>query len=102
MKKIKDIVADIHEELDGAEHYAKKALEYREEDKPLADALNAMAMQELSHVDALHAQVVRIIKDYRATGEKPPEAMMAIWDWEHGKAIDHQARVKSMIDMYKK
>lgn len=27
--------------------------------------------------------------------------MKAIFDWEHEKAVDTQARIKSMLDIYK-
>ena len=53
MKKIAIIVRDINEELEGAEHYAKMATQYKDDDKPLADAYADMAAQELGHVDRL-------------------------------------------------
>ena len=61
-----------------------------------------MATQELNHVDTLHAQVVRVIQDYRAKGNKPPEAMMAVWDWEHESMVSHTAKVKMLLEMYRK
>lgn len=60
MKVIKNLVEDIQEELEGAEHYAN-----------------------------------------RSAGNEPPEAMQAIWDWEHKKAVDTTAMVKQLLAMYK-
>lgn len=36
MKVIKCLVEDINEELEGAEHYAKLATQYKDEDRELA------------------------------------------------------------------
>lgn len=102
MKQIKTIVKDIKEEIGGATHYAKLATQYKDTDKALADAYYMMANQELSHVDALHAQAVRMIKAYQATGKEVPTAMQAVWDWEHENQVDDVARVRALLDAYKK
>lgn len=102
MKIIKHLVEDIEEELEGAEHYAKLATKYKDDDKALADVYAKLAEVELDHVNALHAQVVRIIKEWKATSAKEvPTAMQAVWDWEHEKMIDTSSRIKSMLSIYK-
>ena len=102
MKLIADIVKDIREELEGAEHYAKLATEYKDENHSLADTYATMAAQELNHVDMLHVHVVKIIQAYRDEHGAPPEAMMAVWNWEHDGMVDKTARVKVLLDMYKR
>ena len=99
MKEIKYLVEEIKEELEGAEEYAKHALQYKTSDKTLSDVFATIAAQELSHVDALHAQAVRLIK---ASDDKPPAAMQAVWDWEHERMIEHAAKVKTLLDMLKR
>lgn len=101
MKIIKQMVEDIQEELEGAEHYAKLATQYKDEDRALADTYAKLAGVELDHVDALHAQAVRLIKDQQAAGVKTPAPMQAVWDWEHGKMVDTTARIKTMLAMYR-
>lgn len=102
MKIIKHLVEDINEELEGAEHYAKLATKYKDTDRQLADTYAKLANTELDHVDALHGQVVRIIKDWKATSKQEvPAAMQAVWDWEHEKSIDTEARIKNMLAMYR-
>lgn len=102
MKIIKNLVEDIKEELEGAEHYAKLATQYKDEDRALADVYAKLAGVELDHVDALHGQAVRLIKDYKATsGKETPAPMQAVWDWEHGKMVDTTARIKTMLEMYR-
>lgn len=97
MKEIKKIVAQIDDEIEGAEDYAKCYAKYKDIDKGLSDVYHQMAEAELGHVDKLHEQVVRIIKDYRAKGNEPPAEMMAIWEWEHEKEIDHVARIRAIM-----
>lgn len=101
MKIIKHLVEDIHEELEGAEHYAKMATQYKEEDRELADVYAKKAAEELGHVDAFHAQAVRKIKESKAAGVDTPASMQAVWDWEHGKMVDTTARIKTMLAMYR-
>lgn len=102
MKTIKFLIEDIEEELEGAEHYAKKATEHKDDDRALADVYAKLANVELEHVNALHGQVVRIIKEWKATsGQETPASMQAVWDWEHEKMVDNAARVKTMLDMYR-
>lgn len=102
MKMIAEIVEDIREELEGAEHYAKKATQYKDQDRRLAGMYADIANQELNHVDALHTQAVRLIQDQRATGTEPPAGMQAVWDWEHSHMMEHVSRVKVLLEMYTK
>lgn len=102
MKAIAVIAEDIREELDGAKHYAKLATQHKDTDKMLADTYYMLATQELGHVDALHAQAVRMIKAYEATGAKTPEGMQAVYDWEHKHQIDMVAHIKVLLEQYKK
>lgn len=101
MKIIKNLVEDIEEELEGAEHYAKLATQYKDEDRELADTYAKLANVELEHVDALHGQAVRLIKAQKAAGVETPAPMQAVWDWEHGKMVDTTARIKTMLTMYR-
>lgn len=101
MKAIKHIVEDIQEELEGAEHYAKLATQYKDTDKTLADMYVKLAEVELGHVNLLHDQAVRIIKEYKASGKESPAVMQTVWDCEHEKYVDTTAMVKQLIAMYK-
>lgn len=55
--------------------------------------------QELGHVNTMHAQVVRIINDYRRKHGEPPEAMKAIWDWEPQQMVEEVAEVKRLLEI---
>lgn len=101
MKIIKTLVEDIRDEMKSAEHYAKLALQYKQDDKVLAESYAKMAEAELGHVDALHVQAARLIKEQKAAGIQPPVSMQAVWDWEHEKMVDHVARIKMMLNMFR-
>ena len=74
----------------------------KDENHALADTYATMAAQELNHVDMLHVQVVKIIQAYRDEHGAPPEAMMAVWNWEHDGMVDKTAKIRALLDMYKR
>lgn len=92
----------IREEIADAEKYAKKATEYRDNDRSLADMYSELANQELVHSNVMHSQVVRLINDHKAKAGNAPEAMEAVWKWEHEAMMEHTARVRALLEMYKK
>ena len=99
MKMIAEIVEDIREALEGAEHYAKKATQYKGMDDRLSSMYATMGTQELSHVDVLHEQAVRLIQAQRAEGKEVPAGMQAVWDWEHSILVDKTAKIKVLLSM---
>jgi rubrerythrin len=101
MKLIKELTEMIEEELEGAEAYAKNAVEYRESEPALANAFFDIANQEMRHVNMLHDQVASIIRKHRDTHGEPPAPMMAVYEYLHGKHIEKAAEVKRYLEMYK-
>lgn len=101
MKHIKDLAEDIREEMEGAMHYAKRAMEYKDKDKERADKYAEMSRQEMMHAEALHNMAVKAIKKYTDEGGTAPAAMLAVWEWEHEKMIDGMGKAKAMLDMYR-
>ena len=101
MKDIKCLVEFIAEELEDAEKYAKKAMHYKESNRKLAETYSLLAEEELRHSELLHKEVVTMIEAHKATGKAAPPDMLAIWEWEHGKAVDHKTRIKTMLQMFR-
>ena len=99
MREIKDIVKDIREELEDAEHYAKTSAKMKAEDSTNASVYADMARQELGHADNLHKMAVRAIERQKASGVIPPAAMQAVWDWEHDNMMEKVARIKMLLSM---
>lgn len=98
---IKKLSKMIKEEICDAEKYANCALKYKEEDKALAETFYTLATNELQHMDMLHAQVVRLISDYKAKKGEPPAAMQALYDYVHEEQMDNVKEVKILLGMYK-
>lgn len=102
MKQIKELVENIRDEISGAEKYAKAATQYKDTERMLAETYAKMADAELGHVDVLHSQVVRIIREYKEQSKsEAPASMQAVWDWEHEHMIDSISRIKQLLSMYR-
>ena len=98
---IKKLCKMIKEEISDAEKYANCALKYKDDDKTLAETFYTLSNNELQHMDLLHAQVVRLINDYRAKKGEPPEAMQAVYDYVHEEQMDDVKEIKVLLAMYK-
>ena len=94
MKIIKCLSEFIEEELDVAKTYIEKALKYKDEDVRLAEMFYNLSLDEMKHMDMLHNEVVRIIKDYRNEHGDPPKEMEAVYDYLHEKFIDCAKEIK--------
>lgn len=71
MKCIKELVEKIYEEIDDAESYAELAIQYATEDRTLADTYIILAKEEVTHMNRLHEQVMRVIAEYRNRNGEP-------------------------------
>lgn len=94
MKIIKELSTQIEEEIEGAEWYVKRALQFREEHPELAQTLYDISTDEMRHVNLLHSHVVKIIEDYRKKHGEPPAAMLAVYEYLHEKQIENANKVK--------
>lgn len=102
MKLVKDIVEQIDEELDGAKMYIKSASKYKTEYPVVANMYYEMSLTEMTHVDKLHGAVVSLINEMKAKGVEVDPKMMAIYEYEHERAIDKATKIKVMQETYKK
>lgn len=100
MKIIAKLIDIITDELDGAEEYALTAMQEKSEHPKLAARLNELAGVELTHVRALHTEVERLISDYRTDKGEPPAEMLAVYRYEHDKAIKRFAQIKAAIEEF--
>lgn len=102
MKLIKELEEMIEDEVHDIKHYAKKAIELKQEHPALAQVLYTISTQEDSHQAAIHAEVVKLIEEYRRIHGNPPEAMMAIYEYIHERHIEKLEEARRYQEMYKK
>ena len=100
MRVIAKIVDLIEDEIDGAQQYAELAIKYKAEHPKLAEKLHELAGVEMSHAKTLHAEAARLIEETRQRDGEPPAAMLAVYEYEHGKQIKHAAATRALIEEY--
>ena len=101
MKLIKKMSEMISDEIEGAECYAKKSLEYKDDKPDLARMFYNVSVTKMDIMNTLHDGVVGIIKEYREEHGEPPEAMQAVYDYLHEKEIEEASEVKALQALYK-
>ena len=101
MKLIRDLEELIEEEIRDVKKYAKMAAEVKAQYPALAQVLYTISAQEDSHQAAIHAEVVKIIQEYRKTKGEPPAAMMAVYEYLHKKSVDKLAEARRYQETYK-
>ena len=102
MKLIKELTGRIEEEIYGAEEYIKEAIKLKHEHPSLAKTLYDISNQEMSHIDMLHAEVVKLIEEHRRTHGEPPAPMMAVSQYLHERHIDKVNNIPVLQNEYKK
>jgi rubrerythrin len=102
MKLIKELTERIEEEIDGAEEYVKEAIKLKHEHPSLAKTLYDISNQEMTHIDMLHAEVVKLIEEHRRTHGEPPAPMMAVYQYLHERHIDKANNIRMLQNEYKK
>lgn len=100
MKKIKLLMEHIEDELQDAKTYARLALEYEEEDPEAANLFYRLSGEEMTHMNALHNCVVRLIGEYKRKNGDPPAAMEAVYDHLHQRFIEQAERITNLQNMY--
>ena len=97
MRIIQNLSDQIDDEITDARKYAVCSVRYKESDPELSRAYAQLATEELGHVDKLHAQVVRLISEYRASKGEPPAHMLTIYQHVHEREIEKVAEIKMML-----
>ena len=102
MKLIKELSERSEEEIDSADEYVKEAIKLKNEHPSLAKTLYDISNQEMSHIDMLHTEVVKLIEEHRRTHGEPPAPMMAVYEYLHERHIDKVNTIKLLQAEYRK
>lgn len=99
MKKIKEYVEAIDEELEDAKEYAEKYVECKAKDNmQSATKYKEMANDELKHAMYLHEWVVKEIEEVSRVFTTPTE-MQEKWDKAHKEYVEKVAWIRQMLSM---
>ena len=99
MKRLKELVDMIDDELCGAKEYAEKYVELKAfGDSAWASRFKAMASDELAHATNIHEYAVQEIESLNKVYTAPVE-MQDKWDKSHAKYVEKTAWVKQMLAM---
>lgn len=91
--EFKEMIDDMHDELEGAHHYTELWHKFKGKDSD-AENFREMADQEMKHAQRFLEMGDRIVKKDGMT-----EADKAIWHWEREKAEKRMAKIKGMMSM---
>ena len=101
MELIRKLEEAIEDEIHDIKKYAKMAAKVKADHPQLAQALYTISMQEDAHQSTLHAEIVKLIENYRKTHGEPPAAMMAVYEYLHNRHIEELAEARQYQNMYK-
>lgn len=101
MKLIKELEELIEDEIHDVEKYAKMALHLKSTNPTLAQILYNISVQEDSHRNVLHNEIVKLIENHRDRHGEPPAAMQAVYDYLHERHIEDMADARRYQEMYK-
>ena len=100
MKKIKEYVDLIEDELCSAKDYVEKALWYKAKDNSERyNTYKQMSMQELEHALHLHQFAMEDIEKLEKVYPDIPEEMMDKWEESHKEFVEKTAWIKQMQNM---
>lgn len=99
MKIIKNLVEQLDEEIEGAQDYAEKYVEYKAKgNMTRANRYKEMATDELKHCGYIHEMAVQEIEEVRRIYTAPVE-MQEKWDKAHKEYVEKVAWIKQMLTL---
>lgn len=100
MKIIKCVAEKIEDELHDADEYIGLAMNWKDEQPDTAKVFYELSLEEMGHVDKLHAEVTRMISEYRQKTGEPPKDMLTLYNYLHEKHIAEAMSIKVKQGMY--
>ena len=101
MKIMKCLAEKIEEELHDANAYIDLAMTWKDEQPDSAKVFYKLSLEEMSHVDKLHAEVARLISEYRQQTGEPPKEMLTLYNYLHEKHVAEAMSIKVKQGMFR-
>ena len=101
MKIIECLSEQIEDEIDDADKYIDLASKWKAEQPETADLFYELSVEEMGHMEKLHAEVAELIEEYRKEHGDPPKEMMFVYNYLHQRHIKDATKVKSKQQLYK-
>lgn len=101
MQIIKDLASYIDEELGDSQKYVKKALCMKTTHPQLAQVFYQLSLEEMDHMNRLHAEVEQLIKEEQRKGTEVPDGMMLAYEILHDRSIEWTKEIKLMQTMFR-
>ena len=101
MKIIKCLAEKIEEELKDANAYIDLAMTWKDEQPDSAKVFYELSLEEMGHVDKLHAEVARLISEYRQQTGEPPKEMLTLYNYLHEKHVAEAMSIKVKQGMFR-
>ena len=99
MTKIKELVDQIDEEIEGAKCYAETYLDYKAKgNSTWSNKYKSMSEDELRHATIIHDRAVEEINELSKV-YTPPVEMQKAWDESHKLYVEKVAWIKQMLAM---
>ena len=100
MKKIKDYIIKIDDEINGSKEYIEKGLWYKAKgDMTRYNKYKEMSIQELGHAMTIHQFASEDIEALEKVYPDIPEDMMDKWNKSHNEYVEKVAWLKIMQNM---
>ncbi|MBO4544108.1 MAG: hypothetical protein J5725_13140 [Bacteroidales bacterium] len=100
MKKIKEYIEKMNDEIEGAKEYIEKALWYKaKNDTNRYTKYKEMSLQELGHAMIIHQFASEDISELERVYPDIPEDMQDKWNKAHNEYVDKVAWIKQMQNM---
>ena len=106
MRKLKQIIEYINEELEDANKYADYAMSMKGIDDMACNLALKYAQEERTHADGWHDVVVKEIQnmqaELKARGQEAPPYMIEMWQDDHKQIMDFASKIDYKIANVKK
>ena len=102
MELIRQLAAQMEDEICDSKHYAKWAVEVRNKYPELAETLYTISLQEEKHMQMLHDATEKIISGLKQKNVSISSDMLTIYDYLCKRQVKEREQALRYQELYKK